>query len=61
MKEDKKLTISVVADRLGVTPQTVYNLRKAGKLEVIATGVTTGYIVFESELNRYKREAGYIV
>ena len=59
MKEDKKLTISMVADRLDVTVQTVYNLRKAGKLNVIVTGVTTGYVVMESELDRHMQESGY--
>lgn len=59
MEKDKKLSIRVVAKRLDVTPQTIYNLKKAGKLNVIVTGVTTGYIVLESELNRYKKSIGY--
>lgn len=52
---EKLLPISVVAQRLGRSVDTVYRLIAVGELVCIRTGVKKGYMVSEGELERFKK------
>lgn len=54
--EDKGLTVSQVAKRLGCGKSTVYNLLEAGKLVSYKIGMSQGIRVRESEVARYQKE-----
>ena len=50
------LSIREVADRLNLSVSAVYALRDAGLIAVIRRGVSKGYAVDESELERFVTE-----
>ena len=57
MSEEKKLPVSVVAKRLGVSVSTVYRLGRIplsdGGLVLLRTGVSKGYKVLESSVSQH--------
>lgn len=55
MKE-KLLEVSVVAQRLNVSPSTIYRLINHKKLKAIRCGVGTGVRVTESSIEKFKIE-----
>jgi excisionase family DNA binding protein len=57
MDEDRLLTVSEVAERLRVYPETVRRWLRAGRLTGIRLGGTKlGYRIAESELRRFISE-----
>ena len=55
-KTDKLLRVSIVARRLNVSRQTVYNLIISGGLVAIRTGPVAGIRVYESSLDDFLKE-----
>lgn len=56
MKNDKYLEVSVVAQRLGVSPSTVYRLIQGKKLKSVRCGVETGIRVVSSSVEEFKNK-----
>lgn len=52
---EKLLPVSVVAQRLGRSVDTVYRFIAVGELVCIRTGVKKGYMISESELENFKK------
>ena len=52
-KKDKLLPVSIVAERLGVCAQSIYNLIVAGDLLAVRIGPIAGTRIYESEIERF--------
>ena len=55
-KKDKLLPVSIVAERLGVSTQSVYNLIVAADILAVWIGPRAGIRIYESELERFLSE-----
>ena len=53
---DKKLTVKMVAERLGMSKSHVYALLDEGELRYFKFGKKKGYRVRESDLEEYQRK-----
>jgi excisionase family DNA binding protein len=60
-KVDRLLPVSVVAKRLSVCTQTIYNAIIFGKLRAVRVGPKCGIRVFESDLDEYLKGRKYTV
>jgi excisionase family DNA binding protein len=49
----KLLPISIVAERLGVSTETIYRMGRDGKISIIRIGAKKGYRITESEFLKY--------
>ena len=52
-KRDKLLPVSIVADRLNLSSQSVYNLIVAGQISAVRIGPKAGIRIYESEIERF--------
>jgi excisionase family DNA binding protein len=58
-KRDKLLPVSIVADRLGVCVQSIYNLIVADDISAVRIGPKAGIRIYESELQRFLKVREY--
>ena len=49
----KLLPISIVANRLGVSTETIYRMGRDKKIKIIKVGAKKGYRITESEFLKY--------
>jgi excisionase family DNA binding protein len=55
-KSDKLLPVSIVAERLGVCKQSVYNSIISGFIPAIRVGAKAGIRIFESDLENFLQQ-----
>lgn len=60
MKGDRRLEVSIVANRLNVSAPTVYRLVKAGKLKSVRMGVSQCVRVLESSVVAFEAKRGEV-
>jgi len=54
-KRERRMEVSVVANRLNVSAQTVYRLIRAGRLRAVRLGVSQCVRVVESSVEDFER------
>jgi excisionase family DNA binding protein len=59
--KDRLLPVSVVARKLNVCTQTVYNSIVAGDIRAVRVGPKCGIRIFESDLDEYLKGREYVV